>query len=36
MIKDKGLGRTGQSVVLVSGMPFGLAGSTNALRVVNL
>ena len=30
------LGAPGQSVVLVSGMPFGLAGTTNALRVVNL
>lgn len=36
MVKERQLGTTGQSIVLVSGMPFGLAGSTNALRVVNL
>jgi pyruvate kinase len=35
-VYDRKLGSTGQSIVLVSGMPFGLAGTTNALRVVNL
>lgn len=35
-IKLRGLGKAGQSLVLVSGMPFGLAGTTNALRVVTL
>ena len=35
-IKQRGLARTGESIVLVSGMPFGLAGTTNALRVVTI
>ena len=35
LIKQRGL-RTGESIVLVSGMPFGLAGTTNALRVVTI
>lgn len=35
-VYERKLGAAGQSVVLVSGMPFGLAGTTNALRVVNL
>ena len=35
-IKARGLARQGESVVLVSGMPFGLAGTTNALRVVTI
>ena len=36
LIKQRGLARTGESIVLVSGMPFGLAGTTNALRVVTI
>lgn len=36
LIKERNLGKSGQSIVLVSGMPFGLSGSTNALRVVNV
>lgn len=35
-IRQQGLARTGESIVLVSGMPFGLAGTTNALRVVTV
>ena len=35
-VKQRGLARTGESIVLVSGMPFGLAGTTNALRVVTI
>ena len=35
-VKARGLARQGESVVLVSGMPFGLAGTTNALRVVTI
>ena len=35
-IKARGLARQGESIVLVSGMPFGLAGTTNALRVVTI
>ena len=35
-IKQRGLARVGESIVLVSGMPFGLAGTTNALRVVTI
>ena len=35
-IRQRGLARTGESIVLVSGMPFGLAGTTNALRVVTI
>ena len=35
-IKARGLARKGESIVLVSGMPFGLAGTTNALRVVTI
>lgn len=34
--KKRGLGGVGDSIVLVSGMPFGLSGTTNALRVVTL
>ena len=36
LIKQRGLARIGESIVLVSGMPFGLAGTTNALRVVTI
>ncbi len=35
-IKARNLARQGESIVLVSGMPFGLAGTTNALRVVTI
>ena len=35
-IKARELARQGESIVLVSGMPFGLAGTTNALRVVTI
>lgn len=35
-IKLQGLANRGESIVLVSGMPFGLAGTTNALRVVTI
>ena len=35
-VRKRGLARTGESIVLVSGMPFGLAGTTNALRVVTI
>ena len=35
-IKARGLALQGESVVLVSGMPFGLSGTTNALRVVTI
>ena len=35
-IQVRGLARQGESIVLVSGMPFGLAGTTNALRVVTI
>ncbi len=36
LVKERGLAHEGQSVVIVSGLPFGLAGTTNALRVIAL
>jgi pyruvate kinase len=36
IVKQQGLAKTGQSIILVSGMPFGISGSTNALRVVDI
>ena len=36
LVKERGIAQQGQSVVMVSGLPFGLAGSTNALRVIAL
>ena len=36
LVKERGLAHEGQSVVMVSGLPFGLAGTTNALRVIAL
>ena len=36
IIKEKGIAKIGQSIVMVSGMPFGISGTTNALRVVDI
>ena len=36
IVKQQGLAKTGQSIILVSGMPFGISGTTNALRVVDI
>ena len=32
----RGLAQRGDNLVIVSGMPFGLAGTTNALRVITI
>ena len=34
--KERGLAESGDNLVIVSGMPFGLAGTTNALRVITI
>ena len=36
VVKAEGLGSTGQQIVVVAGMPFGIAGTTNSMRVVEL
>ena len=36
LVLERGIAQQGQSIVMVSGLPFGLAGSTNALRVIAL
>jgi pyruvate kinase len=36
LVLERGIALQGQSIVMVSGLPFGLAGSTNALRVIAL
>ena len=36
LVKEKQMAKTGQSVIMVSGMPFGISGTTNALRVINI
>ena len=36
LVVDRKLGGTGQQIVVVAGMPFGLSGTTNSMRVVEL
>ena len=36
VVKAEGLGATGQQIIVVAGMPFGIAGTTNSMRVVEL
>ena len=33
-IRKRGMAGTGQQVVIVAGMPFGIVGTTNSMRVV--
>ena len=35
-IRSRGMASTGQQVVIVAGMPFGIVGTTNSMRVVTL
>ena len=35
-IRKRGMASTGQQVVIVAGMPFGIVGTTNSMRVVTL
>lgn len=35
-IRKRGMAATGQQVVIVAGMPFGIVGTTNSMRVVTL
>jgi pyruvate kinase len=35
-IRSRGMASTGQQVVVVAGMPFGIVGTTNSMRVVTL
>jgi pyruvate kinase len=35
-IRSRGMANTGQQVVVVAGMPFGIVGTTNSMRVVTL
>ncbi|NQZ13793.1 MAG: pyruvate kinase [Alphaproteobacteria bacterium] len=35
-VKDEGYGQTGDKVVLTAGVPFGVKGTTNALRIVDV
>lgn len=34
--RDEGLARSGQTIVIAAGMPFGTAGTTNLLRIATL
>jgi pyruvate kinase len=34
--KDTGFAQPGETIVIVSGIPFGMAGSTNNLRIVTV
>jgi len=36
LVREKQMAKTGQSVIMVSGMPFGISGTTNALRVIDI
>ena len=36
LVVERKLGGTGQQIVVVAGMPFGLSGTTNSMRVVEL
>ena len=36
IIKIKNLAREGDTIVVVAGMPFGISGSTNSIRVVEI
>jgi len=36
LVREKQIAKTGQSVIMVSGMPFGISGTTNALRVIDI
>ena len=36
IIKEEGLGKIGDSVVITAGVPFGNAGSTNLLRIAKI
>ena len=36
IIKSKKIAKTGDAIVVVAGMPFGIAGSTNSIRVVDI
>ena len=33
---DEGLGKVGDPVVIVAGMPFGVSGTTNMLRIARI
>ena len=36
IIISNNIAKTGDSIVIVAGMPFGIAGSTNSIRVVDV
>ena len=36
IITEEKLATTGDSIVVVAGMPFGISGSTNSIRVVEI
>jgi len=35
-IRQRGMAGTGEQIVVVAGMPFGIVGTTNSMRVVTL
>ncbi|MGB0690148.1 MAG: pyruvate kinase alpha/beta domain-containing protein [Candidatus Puniceispirillum sp.] len=35
-MREKGMGGKGGHIVVVAGMPFGIAGTTNSMRVVRI
>jgi len=36
IIRSKKIAKKGDAIVIVAGMPFGIAGSTNSIRVVDI
>ena len=36
IIKNKSFAKTDDTIVVVAGMPFGISGSTNSIRVVDI